>query len=59
MWLVLMTLANGDPLRAQEMEDQLSAEWLAQGVAYVSERNLYQEREAKKHRGKRTTANHR
>lgn len=58
MWLVLMTLADGDPLRAQEMEQQLSAEWLAQGIAYVSERNLYQEREVKK-RGKRKIADRR
>jgi hypothetical protein len=40
------------------MEQQLSAEWLAQGIAYVSERNLYQEREVKK-RGKRKTADRR
>lgn len=52
-----MTLADGDPLRAQQMELELSEEWLSYGIAYRAEKVELEKREAK--RGKRQTANHR
>jgi hypothetical protein len=57
MWLVLITLADGDPLRAQQMEQDLSEEWLSYGIAYRAEKTQLEQREAK--RGQRKTANHR
>lgn len=57
MWLVIMTLADGDPLRAQQMELELSEEWLSYGIAYRAEKAELEKREAR--RGKRQTANHR
>jgi hypothetical protein len=54
---VLLALAQGDPLRAQQMEEDLNEEWLTYGIIYMSERNAHQERENKR-RG-RNTGNHR
>jgi hypothetical protein len=56
-WIVLLALAQGDPLRAQQMEEDLNEEWLTYGIIYMSERNAHQERENKR-RG-RNTGNHR
>lgn len=37
MWAVILDLANGDPLRAMEMEDRLSREWFDNAMMYRGE----------------------
>ena len=39
LWAALLSAASGDPLRAQEMEAHLSAEWYARWQCWVEERN--------------------
>ena len=56
-WLVLMTLADGDPLRAQQMEEDLSEEWARYGIAYRAEKTRLEQQELR--RGQRKTTNYR
>jgi hypothetical protein len=50
-WLVILEMANYDPLRAQQIEQELSMDWYRRYVAYKSEAGaLIRE---KKHKAKR------
>jgi len=53
VWVVLLDMANGDPLRAAQIEDELTQEWWERAVVYRSELAQAQ-KEMEKH-GKRKT----
>lgn len=38
-WVILLEAANGDPLRAQEIEENLTAYWWSRYQEYTKERS--------------------
>lgn len=55
VWAVILSMAQGDPLRAQEIEEGLTEEWWFRWLAWNSEMNRAEER---KKRGNLKTRDH-
>ena len=43
VWVLALEMANGDPLRAQEIEERVSERWLARVLTYRRETARAQE----------------
>ena len=43
LWVVVLDMADGDPLRAQEIEAGLSRDWWEKYMVYARERGRAQE----------------
>lgn len=48
LWVVILDAAEGDPLRAQEMEERLSREWWERWMIYTREKARAAESHGKK-----------
>jgi len=52
-WLMILEAADHDPLRAQEIEDQVTARWWHRWLAWREEYGKEQERQSRKAKRRR------